>query len=274
VRVVTRLTLVGGTALACLSVAPLAASGSALDPSSTPFTEIVDTAPPSTIDVSAMDPNGVLGRARTGLAGYLAGFPDLEENLLVSECPLQAIEDLIAAVASVGRDTITAEVHATIHVVSLQPSADATSSVPPRVVPIGVVCDTDDADEVRPPGMTGGVYGVGVAAFDYSVAPDIDLSEVAVQFPDVVAPSPETFGFTGYRGCLGGSEAEGTTQCYSWWERDRFVVGMYVTVDRETVDQSLASVLEVSRPLITDILQRFADGPPAVEANTSTTATN
>jgi hypothetical protein len=105
--------------------------------------------------------------------------------------------------------------------------------------------------------------------------PDIDLSEIAVQFPDVVEPSAETFGFTGYRGCLGGSEAEGTTQCYAWWERDRLVVGMYVTVDRETVDQSLASVLEVSRPLITDMLHRFADGLPTVEAATpTTTATN
>jgi hypothetical protein len=263
VRPRSRLALGGGIALLCLAVPLLPASGSAANPQSTPTTppaQPVDTAPSSTIDVAAMDSNGVLGRARAGLAEYLAGFPDIEENLLLEECPLQAIEELLTAVAAVGRDAITADIRATIQVASVESTADGTSPQPEDVVPIGVVCDTDDANEVRPPGMTGGVYGVGVAAFDYAVAPEIDLSGVATQFPDVVPPTPDSFGFTGYRGCLGGSEAEGTTQCYSWWERDRFIVGMYVTVDRVNVDESIAEVLEVSRPLVREILDRLDAG--------------
>jgi hypothetical protein len=104
------------------------------------------------------------------------------------------------------------------------------------------------------------------------VAPEIDLTAVAVQFPDVVPPSPDSFGFTGYRGCLGGSEAEGTTQCYSWWERDRFIVGMYVTVDRVNVDESIAQALEVALPLVREILDRLEAGTLREDAGAPSTS--
>jgi hypothetical protein len=106
---------------------------------------------------------------------------------------------------------------------------------------------------------------VGVAAFDYGLAPDIDLSELPTQFPEVVEPSPDTFGFTGYRGCLGGSGGEGgtgTTQCYAWWERDRFVLGMYVTVDRDSVDETIEAVRDVVHPWIASMFERITAGLP------------
>jgi hypothetical protein len=246
-----------------LSVPAVAASDAALD---------AETVPPTTVDLAAMDPNGVLEAARIALADYLSGFPDLEGNVLLSECPLEAVEDLLVDVGAIGRDAITADVNATIQVEEVEDPAEGTAPASTQVVKVGVVCDTDDSQEVRPAGMTGGVYGVGVGVFDYSVAPDVDLSEVALQFPDVVEPSADTLGFTGYRGCLGGNEETGTTQCYSWWERDRFIVGMYVTVDRETVDQSLTSVLEVSRPRIMTLLDRVKNGLPPADVVTPTTA--
>jgi hypothetical protein len=249
-----------------ISVVPLSAAALVAEGTTAArAAEVIDAVPTPTDEVAATKPSSVFEEMRVAFDEYLAGFAGIETNLELPECPLESIEVLIQDVAAVGRDDITATVTARVEVMDPQPAAADTSSSVPQVIPIGVVCDTPDADEVRPPGVSGGVYGVGVAAFDYGLAPDIDLSELPTQFPEIVEPSAVTFGFTGYRGCLGGSGGEGgtgTTQCYSWWERDRFVLGIYVTVDRDSVDETIEAIRDVSLPWIAGMFERITAGLP------------
>lgn len=224
-----------------------------------------DTMPGTTIDVAAMDPDGVVAAAVDGLADYLASFDVLPQivdgsfdyvddgteidELSLASCPLLTADELAALLESVREDL---RFEATDHEIDVIDEEFLEGPESSRAELIQLRCGFDAVAGVA-------VKSVGVFVADYADPEALDEFTRFLETGDAVVarePSRGRLGGTIYRVCYADEEAPG---CAAIWIRGTLVVNVFA--GGMTADDA-DFLADSTGDLVPEVLQRLADGLP------------